>query len=79
MHKVRLACGADVSTIARFNQAMAWETENLELPLATLEAGTLGVLEDHARGRYFVVDGEHGLAEGFDVGRIAAHHGQGQA
>ncbi len=62
MHQVRKASADDVETIARFNQAMALETENLRLSLPTLIAGARNVVDDRSRGQYFVVDGPDSLA-----------------
>ena len=62
MHQVRQASADDVETIARFNQAMALETENLRLSLPTLVAGARNVVDDRSRGQYFVVDGPDSLA-----------------
>lgn len=57
---IRAARGDDVDAIARFNVAMALETENLALDMATVQAGVRAVIERPQLGRYFVasVSGE---------------------
>ncbi|MFI4861161.1 MAG: GNAT family N-acetyltransferase [Phycisphaerales bacterium JB063] len=52
----RLAVPEDAPTIARFNVAMALETEDKALDPDTLLAGVRAVFEDPSRGRYFVVE-----------------------
>ena len=44
----------DAPVIARFNEAMALETEHRRLDLATVLAGTRALMERPAYGRYFV-------------------------
>lgn len=53
---VRAARPEDRDTIAAFNAAMARETEEKELDLATLKTGVEAALADPARGRYFVAE-----------------------
>jgi len=53
---VRPAHAADAEVLVAFAQAMARETENLELDLPTARAGVGTLLDDPARGRVFVVD-----------------------
>ncbi|MBM3736070.1 MAG: GNAT family N-acetyltransferase [Acidobacteria bacterium] len=50
----------DTEVIARYNAAMALETESLELDLPRLEAGVRAILEDAGKGFYLVAeqDGE---------------------
>ncbi len=57
---IRLAEAGDVDTVARFNAAMAWETEHLKLDAARLRAGVDGLLADPSRGFYLLamVDGK---------------------
>ena len=50
---IRLADERDTSALVRFNQAMARETEALELDLQTLTAGVENLLKNRARGFYF--------------------------
>ncbi len=53
---VRPAAAADVEPITEFNLRMAEETESRRLERATVRRGVGRVLEDGARGRYFVVE-----------------------
>ncbi len=57
---IRDAAPADVEIIARFNSAMAEETEGRPLDPETIRNGVAAVLGDPAKGRYWVaeVDGE---------------------
>lgn len=58
--EVRFATIADADTIARFNQAMALETENKTLADEVIGAGVRALLENPRDGFYVVaaVDGE---------------------
>lgn len=51
---VRDATRADAAAIIAFQQAMARETEGIELDGPTVTRGVQGVFEDPSRGRYFV-------------------------
>lgn len=53
---VREATLADLPVIARFNLAMAAESEAKQLDPATVEAGVHRALTDPACGRYFVAE-----------------------
>jgi ribosomal protein S18 acetylase RimI-like enzyme len=53
---VRRATSADAVCLIDFNARMALETENLTLDRATLEAGVRAILEDSAKGFYFVAE-----------------------
>jgi len=57
---VRLAERRDSETIAQFNRAMAWETEQRTLPPETARAGVEAVLRNPSLGFYVVAeqDGE---------------------
>ncbi len=57
---IRDAAPADAEIIARFNSAMAEETEGRPLQPDTIREGVAAVLGDPAKGRYWVaeVDGE---------------------
>jgi GNAT superfamily N-acetyltransferase len=57
---VRQAVLTDVDTLARFNRAMAEETERKELPHTVVSAGVRSVFEDPSKGFYVVaeVDGD---------------------
>ena len=46
----------DAARIIEFQQAMARETEELELDLPTVTRGVNGVFDDPSRGRYFVAE-----------------------
>lgn len=52
--QIRLAQPQDAPVIARFNACLAEETENLRLDPAVLLAGVSALLQDPAKGRYFV-------------------------
>lgn len=58
MFTIRPAVAADVETIARCNCAMAVETERLELDLERVTAGVGAVLEDSAKGSYWVAESD---------------------
>lgn len=53
---VRRAVAADLDTLARFNMAMAWETEGKALAADTLWRGVRAALEDAGRGFYLVAE-----------------------
>ena len=57
---IRPARADDASTIAKFNIDMALETEDKVLPPETILAGVAAVLNDAAKGRYWVaqIDGQ---------------------
>lgn len=59
---VRPARLEDLETLALYNEAMALETEGLQLDPVTLRAGIRAVLEEPARGRYFVAERSGRLA-----------------
>jgi len=54
--QIRAATPADVSDLAAWNAAMAWETEHKRLDPATLERGVRGVFEQPRRGFYLVAE-----------------------
>jgi ribosomal protein S18 acetylase RimI-like enzyme len=56
---VRNAEPTDWATIAEFNRALATETEDKDLDWDILSAGVRRLLEDQAKGRYFIgeIDG----------------------
>ena len=54
--RVRLAHPGDTDILTAFDRAMARETENRELDLEILRAGTAALLADPERGRVFVVE-----------------------
>lgn len=45
---------SDIDTIVSFQQAMAMESEGLELDNSILERGVAAVIEDRSKGLYFV-------------------------
>ena len=53
---VRDATPADARRIARWNTLLADESEGVRLDAATILAGVQAVLEDDAKGRYFVAE-----------------------
>jgi GNAT superfamily N-acetyltransferase len=53
---VRPARVEDAETLARFNEAMALETEGLRLDPRAIRSGVRAVFEDPSRGRYFVAE-----------------------
>ena len=60
---VRHATFEDIDTIARFQQAMAWETEGKSLDGDILTRGIRSVIEDPSKG-YYVVSEAHGAVVG---------------
>ncbi|MBM3794810.1 MAG: GNAT family N-acetyltransferase [Acidobacteria bacterium] len=64
---IRRATPADAEVIVRFNQAMARETEHLELDSARVEPGVAAVLEDASKGLYWLAIDE---ASGAVVGQL---------
>jgi GNAT superfamily N-acetyltransferase len=52
--EVRFATIEDAEAIARFNEAMALETEDVRLDPATIRRGVAAVVEDPSKGRYLV-------------------------
>lgn len=60
MIQIRWANKEDYEAIAEFQIKMALETENLKLDRETVKTGVQGVMQDPAKGKYFVgVDGEN--------------------
>jgi len=57
--EIRKASQFDLDFLVEFNQAMALETEQLQLDSKTLRAGVVAVLEDASKGFYLVcvIDG----------------------
>ncbi len=53
---IRPACQDDVETIVTFNAAIALETENRRLDLATLRKGTLAFLGSPGYGFYIIAE-----------------------
>ena len=53
---IRPATRADIGSIARWNLAMAWETEQKALDPAVLERGVTAVFDEPRRGFYLVAD-----------------------
>ncbi len=61
-YTTRPAVAADRDVIARYNAAMALETESKTLDLPTLTAGVQRVFDEPSHGRYFVAEHpEHGV------------------
>lgn len=55
---VRKGRPEDRDTIAGFQVAMAWETEELALDKARVTAGVQGVFDDPTRGEYWIAERE---------------------
>jgi GNAT superfamily N-acetyltransferase len=53
---IRTATRADIAHIARWNLAMAWETEQKALDPAVLERGVTAVFDEPRRGFYLVAE-----------------------
>ena len=53
---VRIANKEDISQIVRFQLAMARETEGIELNPSTVEKGVSAVIEDPAKGHYYLAE-----------------------
>jgi GNAT superfamily N-acetyltransferase len=56
--KIRKGISADRETIAHFQQAMASETENIQLDPETLVKGIQAIFDDPGKGQYFVAEFE---------------------
>src|SRR3982751_724687 len=67
--KVRSATGNDAAIIARFNIALASETENVRLDPPTILAGVRAGLSDESKALYFLAE-----IEGRVVGQIMITH-----
>ncbi|MBN1542216.1 GNAT family N-acetyltransferase [candidate division KSB1 bacterium] len=52
----------DLETIARFNIAMARETEGIELETETIRAGVRNLMQNPERGFYLVAESESAIA-----------------
>jgi len=64
---IREATKDDRDTLVRFNEAMAWETEEKSLARERLLAGVDAVLNDHGRGFYLIATIEDQAAGGLLV------------
>ncbi len=53
---IRAATTADIADLAKWNMAMAWETEHKRLDPEVLRRGVTGVLEQPRRGFYLVAE-----------------------
>lgn len=53
---IRRAVTVDAAAIAEYNLRLAWETEQKRLDRATVRAGVEAVLNDPAKGVYYVAD-----------------------
>jgi GNAT superfamily N-acetyltransferase len=56
MTGVRKATNSDCLTIARFQEKLARETENILLDPETVESGVRAVFDDPAKGTYYVAE-----------------------
>lgn len=59
---IRAATFDDVPTIVAFQLAMAWETESLSLEGAVVTRGVQAVLDDPAKGQYWLAEVDGGVA-----------------
>lgn len=64
MYTTRPAQSDDAEAIARFNQAMALETEHKTLDPATLRRGVQRLFDEPSHGRYLVAESEQGEVVG---------------
>jgi GNAT superfamily N-acetyltransferase len=55
---IRTAARTDIAHIARWNLAMAWETEHKALDAAVLERGVTAVFDEPRRGFYLMAERE---------------------
>lgn len=55
---IRTATKEDIETLARFNEAMARETEDKVLDAVTVRAGVRALINDASRGFYLVAEHE---------------------
>jgi GNAT superfamily N-acetyltransferase len=62
--RIRDATPADQEFIARGNEAMALETEHLQLDPQVVRLGVGAALKDPAHGRYFIAEDASGTAVG---------------
>lgn len=58
--KIRPGLMYDIDTLARLQVDMAWETEEFRLDPPTVQKGVAAVIDDPAKGRYYIaeVDGK---------------------
>ncbi|HOC56396.1 MAG TPA: N-acetyltransferase [Verrucomicrobiota bacterium] len=56
--RIREAAPADGPVIADFNTQLARESEGLELDAARVQAGVAAILQDRAKGIYYVAEAE---------------------
>jgi len=56
--KIRPGLLYDVETLAKLQVEMAWETEEFKLDLPTVEKGVSAVIDDPAKGRYWIAEVE---------------------
>jgi GNAT superfamily N-acetyltransferase len=54
--KIRTAQSVDLELLVKFQLQMALETENVNLDASTLKRGINSLLNDPARGKYFIVE-----------------------
>ena len=66
---IRRATAADAPLLARFNLAMAEETEGHRLAPEVVEAGVLALFDDPARGFYLVAERQGGVVGSLMVTR----------
>jgi ribosomal protein S18 acetylase RimI-like enzyme len=54
--KIRVAQQNDLSSLVKFNQLMAWETEQKTLDESVLSKGVAALIADHNKGFYLVAE-----------------------
>lgn len=65
--KIRIAEIGDIPSLVDFNQAMALETETVELDSATLKSGVEAVFADEKKGFYVVAESEGAIVGGLMI------------
>ena len=60
--KIRSGLFYDVQALAALQVQMAWETEEFKLDPATVEKGVQAVIDDPAKGRYWIAEVDGKLA-----------------
>ena len=58
MITIRAATLSDTALVADFNLRMAWETEQCRLDISRVQAGVAALLNDSAKGTYFLAETE---------------------
>ena len=64
---VRLGTAVDAETLAKFNIAIAYETERIELPEVVVMAGVRAMLDDPQLGFYAVAESQGASARALTI------------